>query len=77
MSRRTLRVITGLALLDILCFALTVHAHLNYHRSHGGPTVMPLSQLLGWIISVGLLFVIAVVIFAVAQAERMRRTGRI
>jgi hypothetical protein len=73
----TLRVIVVLALADIVVFALTIRSHLNYHRPASGPSVMPLGQLVGWIVGFGLLLVLAAIVFATAQAARYRRTGRI
>jgi hypothetical protein len=62
MTRRAIRWIVALAVADALAFALTIHAHLTYHHAANGPTVMPLGQLLGWIISVGLLLILILVV---------------
>ena len=62
MTRRAIRWIVGLAVVDALAFGLTIHAHLTYHHSHDGPSVMPLGQLLGWILSVALLLVLILVV---------------
>ncbi|HEU5267596.1 MAG TPA: hypothetical protein VFU35_12895, partial [Jatrophihabitans sp.] len=62
MTTRAKYWIVSLAVVDALAFALTIHAHLTWRRQPGGPTVMPLGQLLGWIISVGLLLILILVV---------------
>jgi len=64
MSKHLSRWIAALALLAIVDWALTVHAHLTYHHHPGGPTIMPLGQLLGWVTSVGLVVVIVILLIA-------------
>jgi len=51
----------GLGAIDVLVFALTLHTSLTYHRKPGGPLVMPLGELLGWIVF-GVLSVLLLVI---------------
>jgi len=66
---RWFAVLAGLAVLDL---ALTIHAHLTFHRTPGGPTVMPLGQLLGWASSV-VLIVAAACVFVGGHNEARRR----
>lgn len=72
MSPRVVRIVGVLGLTDIIIFALTIHAHMSFHRKPGGPTVMPLSQLMGWFLGFFLLFVIAVILVAARAAQRYR-----
>jgi len=66
------RIVGILGVADIVIFALTIHAHLSFHRQPGGPTVMPLAQLMGWFLGFFLLFVIGVILFAARAAQRHR-----
>jgi hypothetical protein len=61
-TRRAIKWIIGLAVADALAFALTIHAHLTFRHASNGPTVMPLGQLIGWILSVGLLLILILVV---------------
>lgn len=72
MSPRVVRIVGVLGLIDIAIFALTIHAHLSFHRKPGGPTVMPLGQLMGWFLGFLILFVIAVILFAARASERYK-----
>lgn len=78
MSRRVWRAVVVLAVADLVCFALTIHAHLSFHRAPGGPSSMNLGQVLGWSVSVALLLLIVVVVREVRPTSRTRarRTGR-
>lgn len=63
MSRRVVKWIVGLSVIDAVAWALTIHTSVTYHRS--GPTaplVMPLGELLGWIVSGVLLVLILVIV---------------
>ena len=62
MSKHLSRWIAALVLLAVVDWALTVHAHLTYHHHAGGPTIMPLGQLLGWITSIGLVIIIVLLL---------------
>lgn len=73
MSPRVVRILGILGLIDILVFALTIHAHMSFHRKPGGPTVMPLGQLMGWFIGFFLLFAIVVILFAARTSEKYKR----
>jgi len=64
MSKHLSRWIAALVLLAIVDWALTIHAHLTYHHHPGGPTIMPLGQLLGWVTSIGLVAVIVILLIA-------------
>ena len=76
MSKHLSRWIAVLALLAIVDWALTIHAHLTYHHHPGGPTIMPLGQLLGWVTSIGLVVVIMVLLIA-RQRQRTWRYDEI
>jgi len=67
MSRRAVKWIAGLGVLDLLVLALTIHANLTFHRTATSPSVMPLGELLGWIVF-GLLF--AAVLVIVKESRR-------
>lgn len=59
-----------------LDLAATVHAHLAFHRSASGPSVMTVGQLLGWVSSVVLLLVALACAWATVTALRHRpRSG--
>ncbi len=62
MSRRAVQWIVGLGVLDIVVFALTLHAHLTFHRTPNSPTVMTVGQVLGWLITGVLLVAIALIV---------------
>jgi hypothetical protein len=63
-----------LAVADAIVFALTIRAHLTWHRTRGGPTFMDFHQVLGWIASFGLLLALAFSIFdGVDTARHLRR----
>ena len=64
MSKHLSRWIAVLVLLAVVDWALTIHAHLTYRHHSGGPTIMPLGQLLGWITSIGLVIIIALLLIA-------------
>lgn len=70
MSRRARVVLATLAAVDVLAFVLTLHAHADYRPRHGGPTVMPLGQLMGWIVTVSL-FLLIVFVLGIALRERL------
>jgi hypothetical protein len=72
MSRRRLRWLAFLLVLGGVDLAATIHAHLHFHRRPGGPEVMSVGQLLGWVTSVGLLAV-AVGLLVTAFRSRPRR----
>ena len=62
MSRRAIRWIVGLGVLDVVTFALTLHANLTFHSTTNSPTVMTIGQALGWIITAVLLVMIAMIV---------------
>jgi hypothetical protein len=70
MTRRARWWILSLAALDALSFALTIHAHLTFHRTGGGPSVMSAGQLIGWLVSVTLLLLLLVVVHEVRSSRR-------
>jgi hypothetical protein len=79
MPRRPV-VLAALVVADAVTFALTIHTHLDYRSggAGGAPTVMSLGQLLGWIISVGLLLVLAALVAArVGEWRQRRRRARL
>lgn len=61
MSTRARRWVIGLAVLDAVTLALTIHANLTFHRTANSPSVMTIGQALGWIIF-GVLFVMILLI---------------
>jgi hypothetical protein len=65
----------ALAVADALSWALTIHAHLTYHRGKNGPSVMPEGQLLGWSLSV-LLLIALVLLLLGARADAKYRKDR-
>jgi hypothetical protein len=58
--------------LDALDFALTVRATLDFRHVPGAVTVMPLSQLLGWITSCAIFLALAGVSVGAVRARRAR-----
>lgn len=73
MSARARKWVLGLAAADGLAWILTVHSHFTYHHTVGGPTIMPVGQLLGWVVSILLLIVIALIVLAARQNARYER----
>jgi hypothetical protein len=73
MGRRAVMWLAGLGLADILIFFLTLHAHSTYHHGATGPRVMPLGQLLGFMIAGALLVLIAILAFGARQSEKYRQ----
>lgn len=74
MNGRAFRWLVVLVVLFVIDLAATIHAHLNFHRTPDGPTVMPLGQLLGWATSAVLLVAAAcVLIGGVNERRRQRR----
>jgi hypothetical protein len=71
-SSKAWRWVVLLGLLDVVAFVLTLHAHAEFHSQPGGP-VTSLGQVLGWIISAGLLIIDVLVILAARQSARYRR----
>ena len=65
----------ALAVADVLVWVLTVHAHLTFHRTKTGPSVMPVGQLLGWAFSVLLLVALVVLLLAVRADVKYRRAA--
>jgi hypothetical protein len=57
-----------LGVADAIVIALTVHAHLTFHRTAAGPSVMTAGQALGWSFSV-LLFVALVILLGLARMD--------
>lgn len=78
MSRKAWKAIAALGVLDIVCFALTIHAHLSFHRAPGGPSSMSLGQVVGWVASIVLLVLIALVVCEsrLSAGHRPRRPRR-
>ena len=72
MTRRARNGLIVLAVIDALAWALTIHAHLTFRRSANGPSVMPVSQLLGWVISVAVLLLL--IFCSVSMFRTSRRT---
>lgn len=62
-----------LGAIDAADFAATVYANVGYRPGPGMPTVMPLSQLMGWITSVSLLVVVILLLGAVRNRRRDAR----
>jgi hypothetical protein len=73
MSSRAWRWVTILAVLAALDLGLTIRAHANFHQTPGGPTVMPVTQLLGWASSAVLLIAVVLVVVGGVREERRRR----
>jgi hypothetical protein len=65
-----LLVLSALAAVDL---AGTVHAHLTWKRTAGGPTVMPLGQLLGWVSSTLLVIAVVLAVITGISDTRQRR----
>ena len=72
MTRRAGYWVLALGLLDLLVFALTLHAHTTYRRTATGPSVMPVGQLLGWAASAVLFALVILVILGARRAARDR-----
>lgn len=53
--------------------ALSIHAHLTFHATKGGPSVMTVGQLLGWASTVALLA--AATCIAIGGLNERRRSG--
>jgi hypothetical protein len=70
MSSRAWRWLAVLVPLTALDLALTIHAHLRFHHTRTGPTVMTLGQLLGWTSSAVLLCVIVIVVIGGRRSRR-------
>ena len=73
MARRAVMWLAILGLVDILFFGLALHAHTTYHAAPNGPRVMPVGQLLAWIIAGALLVLIVILAFGARQAEKYRQ----
>jgi|GEM_PF-2128447 len=63
MSRRRWLLVLFVVVADLLAIAFTVHARVTWHRVANGPATMPLSELVGWVFSVGLLAVVGFIFF--------------
>jgi hypothetical protein len=72
LSRRRVSWLVAVAVLGAVDLAATIHAHLSFHRTPTGPSVMPLTQVLGWITSV-LLLGLAITLAAAAVLTARRR----
>jgi hypothetical protein len=76
-TRRRWSGLIVLSVLSAIDLAATIHAHLTWKRTAGGPTVMPLGQLLGWVSSTLLVIaVVLAVITGIASTRRRRRRYR-
>ncbi len=64
-----------LVVADVIAFALTIHAQLTYSPGPNGPSDTTLGQLMGWILSFGLLAAIGVILFLVRYERRMQGTS--
>ena len=74
MNPRLVRWAAALVVLGALDLVATIHAHLSFHHTPGGPTVMSLGQLLGWASSAMVLIAgIALVSTLIRDARRMRQ----
>jgi len=62
MSRRALKWIVGMSVADAVVLALTIHKAVTYSPGPTGPTVMPLSEMVGWVAALILTIGIAVVL---------------
>ncbi len=72
MSSRFLQWCAILGAADVVAFVFTVHAQVTYHPAPGDPSVTTLGQVLGWIISFGLLITLVLMIFVRRYDRRMR-----
>lgn len=77
MPRRAGILLAVFVIADAVALVLTIRTHLDYHPSDGGPTVMTLGQLLGWLVSVVLLVIVVTMIAAQLRAWRERRRRRV
>jgi len=57
----------------LLDLALTSHAHANWHSKPGGPSVLPIGQLLGFASSVVLLVAAVLLVVGGVRSVRNRR----
>jgi hypothetical protein len=73
MSPRVRNWAIGLGVADAAVWVLTVHAHLSFHRSKHGPSVMPVGQLLGWAFSILLLIALVLLLLAARADSKYRR----
>lgn len=76
MTRRGWIVFGAFVALDALDFALTVRAHLDFRTGPGSVTVMPLSQLLGWITSGAIFLALAGISVGVVRDRLARARAR-
>jgi hypothetical protein len=72
LSARFLQWFAILAAADVIAFVFTVHAQVTYHPAPGDPSVTTLGQVLGWIISFGLLVTLLVMILVRRYDRKMR-----
>lgn len=72
MTRRGWIVFGAFVAIDAVDFAFTVRAHLGFRGGPGAVTVMPLSELLGWITS-GAIFLALAGVTVVVIRDRLAR----
>jgi hypothetical protein len=72
MSMRAWMWVIILAVGDAVVFAFTIHSQIDFHETRTGPSVTDLNDVLGWIISFGLLVVVVLIVLGSRQAARHR-----
>ena len=72
MSRRAWIIVAILLAADALALGLTIHTHLTWRPSPGGPAAMSLGQVVGWLVSFGLLVVTAFIALAARESAKNR-----
>jgi hypothetical protein len=72
-TRRRWTWLIVLCALSAIDLAATIHAHLTWKRTAGGPTVMPLGQLLGWVSSTLLVIAVVLALITGISSRRQRR----
>jgi hypothetical protein len=76
LSRRVWRWIAVLAVADVIAFALSIHSQVDYRTAPGSPSTTTLNQVMGWIISFGLLLAIVLIVLAARYDRQMRGPKR-
>jgi hypothetical protein len=75
MSPRVRKWAIALGVADAVVWALTINAHLSFHRSKNSPSVMPVGQLLGWSFSILLLIALVLLLLGARADAKYRRAN--